>query len=236
GAGAADLLELESHGLRRAAARAHPEHHATRSQLLQGEDGARRHGHVTRVRDGHPGPELDTPGAEHAGGEGDPQLAADEMRVRHPYRLEAERLGELDLSHDLGNGLGGKDAEVESPPGIIAEASARDSRPHGIASDAEGLARPLRPLLGWANRHPRSSDPEGETCASASSMSTSSRGPGTRAASSSCSRTPSTRSSWAIGLASTTPGRSSITSWRSIRTPRRPKCFSPPPPSAPSRS
>src|SRR5215468_2349367 len=34
GAGAANLLELEPHGLRRAATRAHPEHHATRSQLL----------------------------------------------------------------------------------------------------------------------------------------------------------------------------------------------------------
>jgi hypothetical protein len=121
-ADSAHLLEAQSHGLGRAAARAHAEHDAAGSQLVQGEDGAGRHRGVARMRHGDPGPELDPPGPEHAGGEGDPELPAHEVRVGHPHRLEAQLLGELDLLDDFGSGLGGENAQVEFHAGIIAEA------------------------------------------------------------------------------------------------------------------
>jgi hypothetical protein len=47
------------------------------------------------------------------------------MRVRHPHRLEAQVLRELDLLDDFRDGLGGEDAQIEFHAGIIAEANRR---------------------------------------------------------------------------------------------------------------
>jgi len=69
------------------------------------------------------GAQLDPRRPEDAGGERDPELAADEMRVRHPHGLEAQGLGQLDLLDDLRDRLRGKDAEVEFHAGIIADGS-----------------------------------------------------------------------------------------------------------------
>jgi hypothetical protein len=110
---AADLLEPEPHGLRRAAAGAETQHDAAGRQFVEGEDGAGRDGDVSRMRHRHARPEPDAARPENAGGEGDPELATDEMRVRDPDRVEAQRLGEPDLPDDLGDWLGGEDAEVE---------------------------------------------------------------------------------------------------------------------------
>ena len=57
-------------------------------------------------------------------------------------------------------------------------------------------------------------------------MSISFPGPGTRATRRSCSRTPWPRWCSPTSWASTTPGRSSTTSWRNIPTPPRPRCSS----------
>src|SRR6266850_2327073 len=73
------------------------------------------------MRHRHAGPQLDPFRPEDAGGEGDPELAADEMRVRHPHGLEPQRLGQLDLLDDLGDRLRGEDTQVEFHAGIIAE-------------------------------------------------------------------------------------------------------------------
>ena len=59
---------------------------------------------------------------------------------------------------------------------------------------------------------------------------------GRRTASTGCSTSRSTRSSWPTGSASTTRGRSSTTSSRSTATRRRPRCSWPPPASARSGS
>jgi hypothetical protein len=67
------------------------------------------------------GAQLDPLRPEDAGGERDPELAADEMRVRPPYGFEAQGLGQLDLLDELRDRLRGEDTEVESHAEIIAD-------------------------------------------------------------------------------------------------------------------
>src|SRR6185503_20906930 len=74
-------------------------------------------------------------------GEGDPQLAADQVRVGDPHGLVAERLGKPRLLDDGGHRLVVDDADVELHRVASARASRRAATESAVSRQMSRMAR-----------------------------------------------------------------------------------------------